>query len=441
MRLAAFLLVSLLVFGCSGDDGDGEPDASPSVEARRTPVPGTTAIPGFTVEPSIEIASYDPIVQLKGVYRPPQQTVPTHVVDLPERPKAEFAAWDGVSVVIYDTATGKAHDFGAGSLAQPAFGKYHMAYTSGDNEVFVVDLRTMEKKSIARGLLAYFLGDSHVVVNPGNNNFFAIDVETGKRVELSSVRDPVLRSMIAQRWGGDFLGKWQDGRFAIRLAENPQLVCESTGPEQRACVAELSTKWLIEDVWALKTVMAFEANTVQPAGPAEVVVATTPVCYEAGWLTDCYEVLAKLEVQTSGTANRVTVEGTTNIFLVDLRTGTATFVASATYNASTGLWPMNWPLVANKDFVAWTESYCGEPKGVTRIYNRATGEITQINRTDWLVLADGRLGLGEQGATSIIDPATLQYVAVLPEITGVSWSPDLRYAGVGQNFARGSVCE
>jgi hypothetical protein len=87
------------------------------------------------------------------------------------------------------------------------------------------------------------------------------------------------------------------------------------------------------------------------------------------------------------------------------------------------------------------ESYCGEPRGLTRIYDRATGQITELNASDWLTLSDGRLGLGEQGATTIIDPATLEYVAVLPELSGVSWSPDLRYAAVGQALGRVGVCE
>ena len=49
--------------------------------------------------------------------------------------------------------------------------------------------------------------------------------------------------------------------------------------------------------------------------------------------------------------------------------------------------------------------------------------------------------MGENGATAIIDPATFEYRAVLPELSGVVWSSDLRYAAVGQNFGRGGVCE
>lgn len=443
IRFVVTLLVLLpvLVVACSGDDTPDEAQSSPTVTAVVTPRPGSTAVPGATVDPTIDIGSFDPVLQLKGVYRPPMITTVTNVVELPERPKTQFAAWDGASVVIYDTETGEAHDFGPGSLALPAFGKSHFVYTSADNEIYTVDLATMEKRYVARGILAYFLGDNYIVINPGNNNYYGVNAKTGDRVDLEAIGDPLLKSMASQRWGGAFLGKWLDGRFAIRLAENPQAACEQTGAEQRACLADVSSKWLIEDVWTRDIVLAFEANKVEPAGPAEIVIATTPLCNEANWITDCPEVLTKLEAQNANPGANVAVEGTTNIFLVNLLTGDATFVATTAYNAATGRWPMNWPLVANEHYVAWTESYCGEPRGVTRIYDRATGQITELSTSEWLVLADDRLGLGEQGATAILDPATLEYLSVLPELSGVSWSPDLRYAAVGQGFSRGGVCE
>ena len=378
---------------------------------------------------------------LKGVYRPPEITRVTAIVDLPERPKTEFAAWDGVSVVVYDIETGQAHDFGPGTLARPAFGENYLVYTSAEHEVYAVDLRTMQKQFVARGILAYFLGDDYVVVNPGDNNFFGVDMKTRERVNLDEIRDPLLRSMVSLRWGGSFLARWVDGRYAIRPVENPQAVCEGSGSEQRVCLADASSKWLVEDVWTEEVVLAFEAIAVQPAGPNEIVIATTPLCNEANWIAECTLVLSKLEAQSGAQGGLAAVEGTTNIFIVDLSTGDSTFVATATYNARTGLWPMSWPLAANANFVVWTESYCGEPRGLTRVFDRATDQITELNASEWVYLAEGRLGVGENGATAIIDPATFEYRAVLPELSGVVWSSDLRYAAVGQNFGRGGVCE
>jgi hypothetical protein len=297
----------------------------------------------------------------------------------------------------------------------------------------------MEEERLARGLVAYFLGDNHVVINPGDNAFYAIRIDTRERVELDAVDTPLLQSMVEQRWGGAFRGKWVDGRYAVRLVENAQAICEGTGVEQRVCLAAESSKWLVEDVATGEVKFAFQANKVEPAGPDEVVIATTPLCSEAGQIKDCFEVLANLEAQNPA-PGAAAVQGTTNIFLVNLTTGDATFVATASYNAQTGRWPMSWPLVANSQYVAWTESYCGEPRGLTRIFDRATGQISELNTTAWLTLAEGRLGLGEMGATAVIDPATLGYLTVLPELAGVSWSRDLRYAAVGQGFPRSGAC-
>jgi hypothetical protein len=381
--------------------------------------------------------SLNPARQLKGVFLPPEDTVVSHFVELPERPGAEYAAWDGASVVVYDTETKAAHDFGPGNLWQPAFGKDYLVYTSENQEVYVVDLATMQKRYMARGVLAYALGDSHIVINPGDNAFYAMKVSTGERVEIKDVVEPLLRNMVKQRWGGAFQASWVDGRYSVHRVEHPEAVCEQAGVEQRVCLADQSSKWVIDDVETGEVLYAFVANQVEPAGPAEVVVATLPVCPEAGSLTECDGLLARLEAQNPGV--RATVQGTTNLFVVDMNTGDATFIATATYNAATDAWPMKWPLVANDQYIAWTESYCGDPRGATRIFNRATGEITELSASEWLVLSGGRLGLGE-GTTAVLDAAALQYVGVLPELAGASWSQDLRYAAVGQEFGREGVC-
>jgi hypothetical protein len=101
---------------------------------------------------------------------------------------------------------------------------------------------------------------------------------------------------------------------------------------------------------------------------------------------------------------------------------------------------MNWPLAADENYVVWTESYCGEPRGLTRILNRATGEITELDQGHWVTLRNGRVGLGEFGAKAVVDPASLTYTTVLPELADVSWSADLRYAAVGQAFGHDGVC-
>jgi hypothetical protein len=441
IRILLLLLVPMLVAACSGDEPEAEAPPSPAVTALATPRPGATVEPGATVAPPASSAVLNPRLQLKGAFRTPELTTVAASLQLPERPETKFAAWDGASVVIFDTETGESHNFGPGSLALPAFGGGYFVYTSADYEVFLVDLATMEKRFLVRGLLAYFLGDNYLVINPGDNDYYGLDVTTGNRIDLGAIEDPLLKSMASQRWGGAFHGEWFGDRYAIRLVENPGTVCELSGVEQRICLSDVTSQWIVEDLVSGEVLLALEANKVEPAGPNHIVIATTPVCREANWITDCPAVLSKLEAQNANPDTQPSVEGTTNIFLVDMTTGDATFVATATYNAVTGRWPMNWPLAADENRVVWTESYCGNPRGLTRVFDRATGQISELNAGEWLVLSNGRLGFGELGGTAVIDPVTLGYVAVLPELSGVSWSPSLRYAAVGQGFSRGGVCE
>ena len=101
---------------------------------------------------------------------------------------------------------------------------------------------------------------------------------------------------------------------------------------------------------------------------------------------------------------------------------------------------MNWPLVADSSRVAWTESYCGQPPGRTRILDRESAQLTELNLSAWLTLRNGQLGFGEFGATAVFDPEALEYTAVLPDVVDVSWSADMRWAAVGAAFGHGGLC-
>jgi len=127
---------------------------------------------------------------------------------------------------------------------------------------------------------------------------------------------------------------------------------------------------------------------------------------------------------------------------VDVKSGKASFIATVRYDPPTRLRPFNWPLAADANYVTWTESYCGqEPRGKTRIYERKTGKVRELDASLWVQLAAGFLGVGEFGAKALIDPATLLYKAVLPHNLGdVFWSPDRRYAVVGEPFGHGGLC-
>jgi len=429
IRVVLLLTVVILLAGCSGDE-----DAPPSTATPRT-VPTTLPF-GFTPVPT------EPT---PGAVEAPRQPVGLSVEpqganvtprNLPNPPASPFIAWDGASVVLYDTQTGRETKLGRGSVSRPAFGGNHFVYVS-DAEVWLVDLSTMQRQSLGSGYVAYFLGDSHIVVNPGDNNFLAIELATGTRVSVAELKDPLLKSMAQNRWGGTFRARWIDNRYAVRLVKDPEVVCTQAGNDRELCEARAGEEWLVEDVTTGQILYMFRANKVEPAGPGEIVVATTPACRGPdNALIECYEVLAKLENETP----EAYIAGTSNIYVVNLESGEASFVATATYNASVRFWPMNWPLVADASYVAWTESYCGQPSGQTRIFDRSTTQLTEVNVSAWLSLRDGRLGFGEFGPLSIFDPRAFQYTAVLPDVTDVSWSADMRYAAVGAAFGHGGLC-
>jgi hypothetical protein len=427
-RLLLGALLVVLVAACSGNDNGGAtptPGSGGSASAGFTVAPGATAEPGATPAPR----------ELTGLSSDPQQaTVTPHPLEQP--PATKFAGWDGTSVVLYDTVTGKETRFGKGMISAPAFGGNSFVYTS-EGEVWLVDLASMQKRSLGKGLVAYFLGDKTVVINPGDNNFVAVNLDTGGTAPLLQITDPLLKSMATQRWGGAFRAQWLDGRYAIRLASTPDVACAQGSSDRPLCEAQASEDWEVEDVQTGEVLYRFRANQAAPAGPGEIVVATSPTCVaEDGTAIGCFELLDKIEKDNP----EATAQGSTNIFIVNLATGESTFVATATYNVTARSWPMAWPLVANESYVAWTESYCGNPSGLTRILDRSTGQITELNVSAWLTLRAGKLGLGEFGARSILDPKTFQFLTVLPQLGDVSWSGDLRYAAVGGAFGHGGIC-
>jgi hypothetical protein len=126
---------------------------------------------------------------------------------------------------------------------------------------------------------------------------------------------------------------------------------------------------------------------------------------------------------------------TTNIFLVFIALGQAVFIATSP------AYGPNWPLIADEDFVAWTEDYCAPAPGRTRLFDRGTSEIRELDATLWLdsFTPDGLLAAGAFGAEELIDPESLQYTAVLPP-SEAQWSSDYRYASVGQVGGHGGLC-
>ncbi|TAK59590.1 MAG: hypothetical protein EPO22_09985 [Dehalococcoidia bacterium] len=160
--------------------------------------------------------------------------------------------------------------------------------------------------------------------------------------------------------------------------------------------------------------LQFEASAAVPAGHGALAVAAPSVA--------------------AGPANQAGYQhATTNIFLADIASREATFVATA------GVY-IQFPLVADDSYVVWTDNYCDG--GHTRIFDRRTNKITEVEATLWpAAMANGLILEGAFGGRALIDPATLQYRAALPPGVGdTSWSPDHRFASLGQVGGHGGLC-
>jgi hypothetical protein len=129
---------------------------------------------------------------------------------------------------------------------------------------------------------------------------------------------------------------------------------------------------------------------------------------------------------------------------VNIETGTAKFIATASFSATPFYgWLQNWPLIANERHIVWTGSFCSlESPAYTQIYDRATGQITELDASLWVgFTATGDLGVDPFGPRAILDIETLQWNIVLPEsVTDVGESPDGRYLIVGGVLGHGGLC-
>jgi hypothetical protein len=298
--------------------------------------------------------------------------------------------------MVYDIETGAAIDLGTGSLGRFSPDSTRMAWIAlpadpyGDGEAWMIDLRTMEKRDLGPGRLAGFVDDGHVgVTRPSSNTTDVIDLATRARAPIE----------------------------AIPFFPDPSNTTTPDGynlrREYRSDNPFPKSEFFLTDPTSGAPLLEFEAYQAIPAGRGSLVVATVPV--PVG------------EPNLQGFRH-----GTTNVFLVDIRTGEATFVA-------TGGAFMQFALAANDKYILWTDNYCDN--GNSRIYERKTGAITEIDASLWPAFTPGGLIVdGPFGGNALIDPKTLQYVATIPAVADASWSPDYRYASLGIWGGHGGLC-
>ncbi len=296
--------------------------------------------------------------------------------------------------MVYDIQTRTGIDLGTGSLGRFSPDSTRMAWIAlpadpyGDGEAWMIDLRTMEKRDLGPGRLAGFVDNDRAgVTRPSSNTTDVIDLATGARTSI------------------DAIPFFPDPGY-VTTPDGYNLRREGTDPFS-------SNRFFLTDPRTGVELLQFDASQAMPAGKGSLAVATVPV--PAG------------EPNLQGFRH-----GTTNVFLVDIATGKATFVA-------TGVAFMQFALAANDEYVLWTDNYC--ENGKSRLYDRTTGAITEIEATLWPAFTPGGLIIdGAFGGSALIDPKTLRYVATIPSGTDASWSPDYRYASRGISGGHGGVC-
>lgn len=362
--------------------------------ATKTSQNTTTPISSSTAVASPTSASPTTIT---GLFTEPRTTTPDETRHLGPAPRS-FPDWDGTSTMLYDTQTGTATDLGPGSLGHFSPDSTRMVWIAspqppfGDGEVWMVDVHTLQKRDLGPGRLAIFVDDDHVsVARNESNDSELLDVNTGARTRVTGL--PAFQPALQTRTPEGYV-----------LA--PRYSTSGTG-----------TTFTLSDPSTGAQLLEFSGDIAVPAGPRTIAIMTVP--------------------NPIGPANsQGYVPATTNIFLVDIDNPSAPmFIAT-----SPSTWSV-WRLTADADYVVWTDNVC-DSTGGTRIYDRRTRRITEIDAPLWPEIVPGGLILdGPFGGRALIDPQTLEYRAAIPAGVGDSaWSPDYRYASLGQFGGHGGVC-
>lgn len=392
-RMRLVLGVVALTAGLVACSGDSKTEMTPTPAPTDTPATATLApTPTPTQTPT---APRHIVLDTSPKQQPPEVT---RAIGPP--PSSTFPPWDGKSTVIYDNQTGKALDLGPGS--QPASFSpdgTKAAWAAGGKfaegtEVFVVDLPSGQPRSLGPGWMAQFIDNATIVMlSVGGYERTIVDVVSGARRPYAG--EPFPASLL---------------RPAARTSEG--FAVEPANPDRDSQVRT----YTVRDAGSGSVLLTFDAASVTPAGKGELAAAAPPV------------------------------DGQSNVYLIDIRSGAATYVASARPDV------VNWPFSATADSVLWVDGYCVLPRGQTTLFDRKSGQLVRFDTggssgTDrWMLLTPGGLlAAGSFGATVLIDPATATFKVVIPGrpdgwAGDVSWSADYRYASHGPYGGHGGIC-
>ncbi len=375
-------LTALAMSGCFGDsDSDETPTPSATI-ADETPTVISTA-PAATQSPTPE-----PIA-VSGLFDEPGARIePSSTVTLPGRPDPSFPEFPPINTVLYDVQEGTATDLGPGTLGQFSPDGRYMAWVA-DGDIHLLETTAETTRTIGQG--SWVQGLSNRTLISGNT---AYDLETG----ASSNAGSGPRLVNAQSSQGDLSLRLVEGTAGF--GDTYLFVVERE---------EADATWT--------TLLEVRAHWARFAGEGELIVVTAT------------------QSDRHDPGSIPFAPGTRNLFTVDIGTGEATFVSTVSAFGTT-------PFSASERYIAWTEDYCANDS-VTVLLDRTTGQAARIDGGSWIevtrtnLLADG-WGFGAQ---ALIDPETMEYLAVLPDSSiDVRWSADYRYASTGEYGGHGGHC-
>jgi len=341
------------------------------------------------------------VVPITELFTGPRQREPDDVRAL-GLARLTYDPWDGESTVLYDTATGEELNLGQGTFGRFSADGLWMAWTAGppydftQHEAWVINLATRERRRLSPGNFLHFVDGATAAVQFAMEQFEVVDLGTGRRT-LVEQAPPAARPP----------PEVDNEPYELR-----RVMDDNTPPYVR-------NGYSVSD-WASGDVLfEFVALSADYAGPGELVVAAPP---EGAW---------------------------SNIFIVEVATGQATFIASGRLHYEKG---QAFPITANEKYVLWTDDGCAYPDtGNTQIFYRESGLLTEIDASLWAWLTDdGLIAAGAFGPHQLIDPDTLERLVVVPDIDpnaqvessgpDIGWSPDRRYFSRGFAGGHGGYC-
>lgn len=346
---------------------------------------------------------------VSGLFADPRPLGPVTRVVPPAPVASPFEPVPGDSVVIFDRAAQHATDLGSGSLPSFSPDGAKVAWVAGvagsfgvEGEVRLMDLADGHTSTVGRGRSARFLDADHLTFFTQGNEKVSLDLRTGASAPTSGHADDAgfferLESAQATTPDG----------FRITKSADPTSAPLPRGGARSSLVRVIDTR-------TGATVREFQAFAATPAGWGSIAVAAPAQ------------------------------DDTINIFLVDVVTGRAEFLATTRWSAP------NFPFAADDARVIWVDNVCGAPPGNLFVYERQAHRLIEVDtggQAWWVQLTpSGHIARGAFGAEALIDPSTFTPLIQLPPRTGaagggdIAWSPDYRYAAYGVSGGHGGRC-